>query len=216
MRFYLSWLFGTLIMVAFIGGLFAITQAAERWSPWTVPEPTAIASPTVTATTAATPIPPTATQKPPTPTHEPEPVTGGDSTALPLPPDTRTVLGGCASDGACQWYNFYWAPTQEVVMQFGEGAIKVQHEMCHAHQHWSINGGAPLSPSDYDLESWYITAEGQSFITATAGLSWPWAHSAINSLEDFAWTCAYWYLDPEQLIDVGGQERYKWARRNLP
>ncbi len=226
MRFFINWMLLTLLAVAFFAGLFAVSYAAERWSPWTVPEPTsttmatATAVPTVmtaTATMAATPIPPTATQKPPTPTSEPQPVTeGGNSAALPLPPDTRTVLGGCASDGACYWYNFYWAPTQEVVMQYGEGVIKVQHEICHAHQHWSINGGAPLLPSDYDLGSWYETTEAQSFITATAGLSWPWTHSAINSLEDFAWTCAYWYLDPEQLVTIGGQERYEWARRNLP
>lgn len=101
-------------------------------------------------------------------------------------------------------------------MQPGEGPIKVQHEYCHAHQHWAINGGAALPPSDYDLESWYATAEGQSFVAATAGLPFPWTHSAINSLEDFAWTCAYWYLDSDQLVTVGGQERYEWARRNLP
>ncbi len=224
MRFYLNWLLLSILAVAFISGLIGMVQITARWSPWAVPETTStpIATATASPTRAATPtasvtlMPPSATQKPPTPTPEPQPVTGGNSTALPLPPDTSVVLGGCASDGACYPYNFYWAPTQEVVMQFGEGAIKVQHEMCHAHQHWSINGGATLPPSDYDLESWYITAEGQSFIRATAGLSWPWTRSAISSLEDFAWTCAYWYLDPTQLLDVGGRKRYEWAQASLP
>lgn len=144
---------------------------------------------------------------------EPTPVRGG--TSLPLPEGTTVVWGGCASDGECHWFNFYWAPTREVVMQNGEPERKVQHELCHAHQHWSINGGAPLAPSDYDLESWYSTAEGQSFRAAVAGLPWPWTHSAVNGLEDFAWTCAYWYLDPAYLLEAS-PERYDWAARNLP
>ena len=100
-------------------------------------------------------------------------------------------------------------------MQDGEGQAKVQHELCHAHQHWSINGGAPLAPSDYDLESWYATSEGAGFQAAVAGLSWPWTHSAVNVLEDFAWTCADWYLDPAHLLSIS-PERYAWADANLP
>ena len=125
------------------------------------------------------------------------------------------VWGGCASDGTCYGFNFYWAPTHEAVLQNGEGQAKVQHEFCHAHQHWSINGGAPLPPSDYDLVSWYGTAEGQSFTASTSGLAWPWTHSAVNGLEDFAWTCAYWYLDPGYLQSMSA-ERYAWAAANLP
>lgn len=60
------------------------------------------------------------------------------------------------------------------------------------------------------------TSEGQSFTAAVDGLPFPWTHSAINGLEDFAWTCAFWYLDPERLVTVGGQARYDWVRRNLP
>lgn len=136
-------------------------------------------------------------------------------TELPVPAGTTVVWGGCASDGTCYWYNFYWAPTHEIVMQGGEGAHKVEHERCHAHQHWSINGGAPLDPSDYDLESWYGTAEGQSFLDAVAGLSWPWTHSQVNGLEDFAWTCAYFYVDPAYLHAMS-PERYAWAAAHLP
>lgn len=132
-----------------------------------------------------------------------------------MPAGVAVVWGGCASDGQCEAFNFYWGPTHEVVMQYGEGPIKVQHEYCHSHQHWSINAGAPLRPSDYDLESWYSTAEGQGFTTAVAGLSWPWTHSAVNGLEDFAWTCAHWYLDATYLQQTS-PERYAWAAANLP
>jgi len=132
-----------------------------------------------------------------------------------VPDGTTVVSGGCASDGECHWYNFYWAPTHEVVMQHGEPRHKVQHELCHAHQHWSISGGAALDPSDYDLESWYSTAEGESFLATTEGLAWPWSHSAMNGLEDFAWTCADWYLQPAHLLNVS-PERYAWAAANLP
>lgn len=140
-------------------------------------------------------------------------VRGG--TSLPVPNTTGVVWGGCASDGRCYSYNFYWAPTHEAVMQAGEPSYKVQHELCHAHQHWTINRGEPLSPSDYDLESWYSTAEGQSYAAAVAGLAWPWSHSAVNGLEDFAWTCAYWYVDPVYLSS-SSPERYTWAAANLP
>lgn len=175
---------------------------------------------------AAVAVPPVAELAPPVAVapdealeDEPEPapppavVRGG--TALPLPEGTTVVWGGCASDGTCYWYNFYWAPTREVVMQDGEGEHKVQHELCHAHQHLTISGGAPLPPSDYDLDSWRSTGEGRSFAAAVAGLAWPWTHSAVNLLEDFAWTCAYWYLDPAYLLATSSA-RYDWAAANLP
>ncbi len=162
--------------------------ASATATPTDTPEPTATptAEPLVSEVLSAVQPP----QAPPATAS----IRGG--TQLPLPDGTTVVQGGCAADGTCYWYNFYWAPTHEVVMQRGEGQHKVQHELCHAHQHWSINGGAPLAPSDYDLASWHSTAEGQSFTAAVAGLSWPWSHSAVSGLEDFAWTCAYWYLDP--------------------
>ena len=153
--------------------------------------------------------PPAPVAQPPAPVA---PVRGG--TQLALPANTTVIRGGCSSDGECHWYNFYWAPTHEAVVQPGEGQAKVQHELCHAHQHWSISGGAPLAPADYDLESWYGTAEGGSFTAAVAGLAWPWTHSAANGLEDFAWTCAYWYLDPAYLLSLS-PDRYRWAELNL-
>jgi len=136
------------------------------------------------------------------------------SSSLTIPPETKVVRGSCSSDGECHWYNFYWAPTHEAVVQEGESQIKVEHELCHAHQHWSINGGALLPPDDYDLHTWYDTAEGKSFFGAASGLSWLWSHSAVNDLEDFAWTCAYWYLGPVYLNKISPQ-RYDWAAANL-
>jgi hypothetical protein len=195
--------------------------------PTATPSATATASPTAaaTATEVAPGLPPSSEEEvTPTPTRisevlgeaqGPQPVAVRGGTALITPDGTTVVRGGCASDGECHWYNFYWAPTHEAVVQEGELQIKVEHELCHGHQHWSINGGAPLRPSEYDLHTWYDTAEGRSFSAAVAGLSWPWSHSAINALEDFAWTCAYWYLDPAYLLQAS-PARYDWAAANLP
>ena len=223
---------GLLAALAVGALLLAASRQAESL-PAAIPQPVRIAMPTLfsSATAAVTPtdtpepaptstfeplvseVLPATQPSPPPPT--PTPVRGG--THLPLPDGTTVVRGGCASDGECHWYNFYWAPTHQVVVQRGEGEHKVQHELCHAHQHWSINAGAPLAPSDYDLESWYSTAEGQSFAATVASASggWPWSHSAVSGLEDFAWTCAYWYLDPAHLFQVS-PERYEWAGTNLP
>lgn len=134
---------------------------------------------------------------------------------LPLPEGTSVVIGSCTSDGKCLPYNFYWAPTKEIVLQSGERENKLLHEACHAHQHWSINGGNRLEENDIDLESWYQTIEGQSFTNAVEGLPWPWTYSAKNGIEDFAWTCAYYYFDPHYLQDVS-PKRYEWAAENLP
>ena len=191
----------------------ATLTATPSPSPTSTPTTTATFTPTSTPQPAATPAPPVSEVAAAVRLPRSTPVPGG--TRLPLPDGTSVVWGGCASDGECHWYNFYWAPTREVVMQQGEGNDKVQHEYCHAHQHWAISGGAPLRPSDYDLESWYATTEGRSFTTAVAGLGWPWSHSAVNGLEDFAWTCAYWYLDPARLLDTS-PERYRWAQQHLP
>ena len=177
-------------------------------------ESTATAEPTSTVAVEPTATPTRISEILPA-ASEPEPVVVRGGTDLPLPANTSESWTGCAADGECHWYNFYWAPTREIVLQPGEGQNKVWHEYCHAHQHWSINGGEPLRPSDYDLESWYDTAEGISYVTAASGLPWPWTHSARSGLEDFAWTCGYWYFDPAYLLSVS-PERYDWAAANLP
>ncbi len=198
-----------------------------------VPTPTATATLTPTETPTETPTAsPSPTQTPtatlerpavvsevsepvaPPAAREPEPVTGGNFAALPLPANT-TVIWGAASDGASWPYCFYWAPTHEVVMVDGCGETNRVHELCHAHQHWTINGGASTG---IDLGAWYGTGEGQSFAAAVAGSPFPWGRisTATNLLEDFAATCASWYLDPAGLQQTGGQARYSWAKENLP
>jgi len=216
---------------ALLAGCMASHAAERTFAPAPTLQPTSTATvpstPSATATaTVAEPNAPSSSQDEATPTPapvsevlgevlppQPAPVRGG--TTLAIPDGATVVHGSCASDGECHWYNFYWAPTHEAVVQDGESQIKAEHELCHAHQHWTINGGAPLSPSNYDLHTWYDTAEGLSFAAVVDGLSWPWSHSAINALEDFAWTCAYWYLDPAYLLQVS-PNRYDWAAQNLP
>ena len=189
-------------------------------APTTTPRATATRPPAPSPTATSTPRPAQLVSevapavRPPTSAVSTLPARG-DVTQLSLPPGTRVVWGGCASDRTCYRYNFYWAPTREAVLQQNEPAIKVQHELCHAHQHWSINGGAALAPEEYDLKRWYETPEGRSFVEATRGLPWPWTQSAVNGIEDFAWTCAYWYVDPDYLRRVS-PERYRWAQEHLP
>jgi len=190
-------------------GVQALTDVLAA-TPTAPPAPTP-PQPTPTADQLVSEVAP-AVRPPDTPPVALAPVRGAE---LPVSSGTSVVWGGCASDGFCRPFNFYWGPTREAVLQNSEPQIKVQHELCHAHQHLSINGGAPLSPSDYDLESWYGTAEGRSFGAAVAGQPWPWTHSAVSGLEDFAWTCAYWYLDPAHLLQVS-PPRYDWAAANLP
>ncbi len=232
-------LLGLGIMVAFFGGLILMVQAAEHWSPWALPVPTATptatatptSTPTATPTNTPTPTPtstptltptsvptptltPTNTPRPPTPV----PVQGGNLAALPLYPGTTTNWTGVASDGYvntdCPRCSFWWHPTREAVMGPGAGRFNEVHELCHGHQDWSI--GRPLRPSEYDLHPWYETEEGVSWAEVTVG--WPWNNVSTqrNNIEDFAHSCALYYLRPADLLWIGGSARYEWMRRNLP
>ena len=142
-------------------------------------------------------------------------VEGGDLAGLALPANVTVNTSGCASDGSCYWYNFYWAPTHEVVLQGDEPYIRRVHETCHAHQHAVI--GRELTPNEYDLHPWYDTVEASSY-EAIAGHDWPWkeAFSSQNNLiEDFAEACAWWYVQPADLYALS-QARYDWMGENLP
>lgn len=235
--------FVALWSVVNIRGAYQIGIPVESPTSTATASPTATAtlpSPTPTATATATRLPPTATPVPervmtvlevyapspartaspapkatkPPPTAVPTVIQAGDLNQLPLPPGTTVNRSGCASDGHCEWFNFWWHPTSEAVVQPGEPRLKEVHELCHGHQDWSI--GRPLALSELDLRPWYSTVEGQSFMAAVDGLPFPWAHSAVNGLEDFAWTCANWFLNPARLVTAGGQARYRWAKENLP
>ena len=91
------------------------------------PSPTPVGTERV-RTNTPTPTPaPTPTSEPtklgvdkPTPNLLSYPATaieGGDLAKLTLPANVTVNTSGCASDGSCYWYNFYWAPTHEVVLQ---------------------------------------------------------------------------------------------------
>ncbi|MDR7574204.1 MAG: hypothetical protein QN194_14930 [Armatimonadota bacterium] len=144
-----------------------------------------------------------------------EAVAGGVLEDLPVPDGLSVSTSGCARDGACYWYNFYWAATREVVLH-GNDTGRLAHEMCHAHQHWTINGGADLAPSDYDLEQWYATAEAASYSRVATDWPWPYQISVrANLLEDFAEACGLWYSDPVMLRRIS-PARYGWMAANLP
>ena len=143
------------------------------------------------------------------------PSAGGNADALPVPEGFTLRYGGCASDGACYPFNFYWQATREAVLVNAEQSAKTrQHEVCHAHQHQTINAGAP---TDNGLSAWYATSEGQSFTVAVDGSPFPWGavSTSTSGLEDMAETCAYWYIDPAHLQAVS-PVRYTWAEANLP
>lgn len=136
---------------------------------------------------------------------------------LPIPEGTRIVIGSCSSDGKCMPNdNFYWEPTEEIVFHSGQREDILLHEACHAHQDWSIMNDENHLQESTDLKSWYQTGEGKSFIKAVEGLPWIWTEiGPENILEDFAWTCGYFYFDPHYLQETSPQ-RYEWAIKNLP
>mgnify|MGYP001598665634 CR=1 FL=1 len=164
----------------------------------------ALGQPTHVAATIAAPAPPSLPES-------------GDLSALSLPDGVTTRYDGCSPTYACTVAtNYYDAGSRTVALQPGEGWLKEVHELCHAHQHWAINGGVALDPSDYDLESWYASAEGVEYMAAVGVPEpWPFTHSAVNGIESFAWSCSWWYVQPGELASVC-PVCYHWAEENLP
>lgn len=178
------------------------------------PVPTATATVTSTPTPTVTPSPsPTATPLPPTPrpvvTDTPVPRSGpriGSQAG-------SVVWEGCASDGTCYPYNFYWVPTGEIVMQGEQPPLEVAHEWGHRQQHLDLNGGAPTS---IDLAAWYTTSAALSYQAVAQG--WPYPKGTLlgpSLLEDWAWAYAYHEVDPGWLAAVS-PARYRWMEENLP
>ena len=171
--------------------------------------PTPAPAPTLTVTPVPTPAPTLI----PTPT-----IMGGSISQLGLPDGLSTRYDGCSPTYGCSVrYNYYDAGSHEVVLvDTSQSDLRRIHETCHAHQHWSINGGLPLALADYDLGSWYGTAEATSY-EAIAGHDWPWPteFSYQSVLEDFAEACAWWYVRPSELYTLS-LARYEWMRSNLP
>ena len=165
----------------------------------------ALGQPEYVIATAASPVEPPRTSY------------GGDLAALAVPEGLTTRYDGCSPTYGCRTdINYYDAGARVVVLQPGEGWLKEVHELCHAHQHWAINGGADLDPSDYDLESWYASSEGVGYMVAVGVPDpWPFSHSAVDGIESFAWTCSWWYVQPGELAS-GCPVCYSWAEENLP
>lgn len=136
-----------------------------------------------------------------------------ENTHIHVSGNGQTSAGDCPY-GCTRVANYYWAPLHEIVLAPNQGQLTIVHEYCHAHQHWSINGGAYLAPSGIDLHDWYNTNEGIGFGWITYGLPWPWHNSAVNPIEDFAWTCSYRYTNPLYLYYIS-PARYNWAIANL-
>lgn len=137
-------------------------------------------------------------------------LTGGILSTLPLPPGTTINRTGCASDGHCEWFNFYWVPTHEVVLQGSEPYAREVHELCHAYQHWVINRGAPTRNN---LIDWYETEEAQDY--GKIAQDWPYTSEFTiqpNLLEDFAEACSLWYTDP-LLLEQLSPARLDWMRK---
>jgi hypothetical protein len=66
----------------------------------------------------------------------------------------------------------------------------LDHEVCHAHQHWQIlSAGSEMRAG---LDAWLSTEQGKAFVQAvnqTQGLRF-----SGESIEDFANVCYWWYL----------------------
>lgn len=208
-------------IAALVGGLLttAIPMLTNAPSPTptvtaTTLPPTATASFTATASPTATLPPPTATATSPPPTAVPTVIQAGDLSRLPLPSGTTINRSGCASDNHCEWFNFWWHPTSEAVMQPGEARLKEVHELCHGHQDWSI--GRPLALSELDLRPWYATSEGRDWTARFATNIWPDVSFGPNpQLEGFAHSCANYYLDPAALYQRS-PARYEWFKERFP
>ncbi len=101
----------------------------------------------------------------------------------------------------------------------GSSPFAVQHELCHAHQHWTINGGEdllfdpddPVNGGEVGLLQWKQTEESVSYAQAIMGLPPIVPHPFPSLLEDFASACAYWYTDPVYLYEVS-PERHAWMQ----
>ena len=126
--------------------------------------------------------------------------TGGK---LTLPVGVTVRYDGCSESYGCSINtNYYDAGSHEVVLQGADEPYrKVVHEYLHAHQHWTINGGATLAPSAYDLAGWYGTAEGVAFMAAVGVPDpWPWpTESYATGIEAFATSGSLWYTDVSRL-----------------
>ena len=162
----------------------------------------------------------------PTPSQNPRGPAGGGGKDLPVPPSTHIFISPmlCMSDGICpkgidsRAIAYYNATLNEIVAKRALLPLYEQHEVCHAHQHWQINGGGAEGVT-LDLREWFDTPQGRSFLESFARDPWIWNNLSplmgSKELEDFAWTCALWRLNPQSLQQISSA-RYEWANIWIP
>ena len=117
----------------------------------------------------------------------------------------RVDPNGCLANGDCMGAgtNGYNAETRTILLSPDAPVAVLAHELCHAHQHQVVLEGLHKEP-DNTLRTWYLTAEGQDYLK----LGEPVRESP---LEDAAWVCAWYYLDPSNLTLA----ELSWAERWL-
>ena len=207
--------FGALVLVAFL------SACSSGISPVPTSPPPATSSPNGLAehSTSVPNVGPTSTPEPLVELPVPALATPEKEGWPPLPgvPELTTVstIPGCteyATPQVCKPYNFYWAPSREIVMVVDELDRRV-HELCHAHQHWTILMETGREPIDVTLSEWVYTEEGRSFlkIRSVGWGSWPWGTISTRQdvIEDFAETCTWGLLDPVYLESVDSY-RFNW------
>lgn len=112
--------------------------------------------------------------------------------------DDSGCLGTYCPYGA-QRANFYSPSRRTILVAEGQRASTVQHEWCHAHQHYTVLQELGREPGE-DLSEWYQTREGAFWVEQTGSLPFGWERlSAPTPLETFATVCGYYYTNPEAL-----------------
>jgi len=112
-----------------------------------------------------------------------------------LPPGLHVIVGGGA--------NYYDAPSRTVALAPGQSAGIVAHELCHAHQHEMV---LEKNPASDNLWLYFGTSEGMAFLALRNQ-----APSA-DALEDAAWVCAWYYVDPSRLTPIALSWAETWVR----
>jgi hypothetical protein len=114
---------------------------------------------------------------------------------IALPPGLHVTVGGDA--------NYYDAPTRTIALAPDQPMAIWAHEACHARQHEKI---LERDPASDNLWLYFQTPEGVSFLSASSQVP----SGAV--LEDEAWVCAWYYVDPSRLTSGGLAWAQEWLR----
>jgi hypothetical protein len=127
-----------------------------------------------------------------------------------LPPGLQVIVStdGCTSNGEC-WHggaspsNYYDAPSRAVVLYPDQPVQIVAHELCHAHQHAMV---LAKDPASNDLMAYFGTSEGMAFLALRNQAP------SVDALEDAAWVCAWYYVDPDRLYPNALAWAQEWLK----